>query len=256
VGLDTDARQLCDTPARFVTSASSSFGGGIPLILSVARSARHGGFSTPCHRVSFVSQDAHCSRDLCIQCEGVAVSADSSGHTADHIMMKIPIPLASAEVEAVSRRARDRWFQQDSTTVAAAGVGVGVRAGAPSSRSSSPTNETVYAAATSRGIDAASAATNEVQTIQTAQAAQVVSITARDALDHGCRCRNCNEWIMGKRFQCANCPSEPEPYNLVRGLQTSRTVYQTCSALTHLPVLHLRAPVVPDPRPPPRVFQV
>lgn len=165
------------------------------------------------------------------------MSADSSGHTADHIMMKIPIPLASAEVEAVSRRARDRWFQQDSTTVAAAGVGVGagVRAGAPSSRSSSPTNDTVYAAATSRGIDAASAATNGVQTSQTAQAAQVVNITARDALDHGCRCRNCNEWIMGKRFQCANCPSEPEPYNLVRGLQTSRTVYQPCSALTRPP---------------------
>ena len=28
-------------------------------------------------------------RDLCIQCEGVGVNSDGSGHAADHIMLKV-----------------------------------------------------------------------------------------------------------------------------------------------------------------------
>lgn len=36
----------------------------------------------------------------------------------------------------------------------------------------------------------------------------------RDSLDHNTRCANCNEWIMGRRYQCANCPSVPETYSL------------------------------------------
>jgi hypothetical protein len=39
-------------------------------------------------------------------------------------------------------------------------------------------------------------------------------LTIRDDLDHNARCANCNEWIMGRRYQCANCPSEPTEYNL------------------------------------------
>lgn len=35
-----------------------------------------------------------------------------------------------------------------------------------------------------------------------------------DSLDHRSRCNGCSEWILGKRFQCANCPSE-DAYNLV-----------------------------------------
>ena len=33
-------------------------------------------------------------RDLCIQCEGVATDSDGSGHSADHIMMKVCPDLA------------------------------------------------------------------------------------------------------------------------------------------------------------------
>ena len=118
------------------------------------------------------------------------------------------MPLATNEVEAVSRRARDRWFHQDSNTVAAA---VSSPRPPSSSRSSSPTNETVYAGGTSRA--------NESSPIPPGR---VVNITTRDALDHGVRCNNCNEWIMGRRYQCANCPSEPEAYNLVRGCPLCR----------------------------------
>ncbi len=31
-------------------------------------------------------------RDLCDVCEGVAIGGDASGHTADHIMMKVSFP--------------------------------------------------------------------------------------------------------------------------------------------------------------------
>jgi hypothetical protein len=122
-------------------------------------------------------------------------------------LTQIPVPLASNEVEVVSRRARDRWFQQDSSTVAAA----------PSSRSSSPTieAETVYAPAlrsSVRGGQSPSLGQRASQGRTTPRTAPVVGI--RDGLDHNARCANCNEWIMGRRFQCANCPSDPVPYNL------------------------------------------
>ncbi|BEJ13657.1 hypothetical protein CspHIS471_0308310 [Cutaneotrichosporon sp. HIS471] len=165
-----------------------------------------------CHNClqDIVGPRFHCavcpSWDLCIQCEGVGATGDGS-HTPDHIMMKIPVPLASSEVEVVSRRARDRWFQQDSSTVAAT----------PSSRSSSPTIEveTVYAPAFRTSVRGPSPASGPPRTNQgrtTPRAAPVVGIG--DGLDHNARCANCNEWIMGRRFQCANCPSDPIPYNL------------------------------------------
>lgn len=156
---------------------------------------------------------------------------------------QIPIPLASAEVELVSRRARDRWFQQDSTTVAAS---FSPDPGA-SSRSSSPTNETIYAGTTT---PAANGNTTPVSNGGTTGVLPrpVLNIVTRDALDHGARCGSCNEWIMGKRFQCANCPSDPVPYNLVRltarkddcVITSDWLLIRLCSR----PVLNLRAAVV------------
>lgn len=156
----------------------------------------------------------HCavcpSWDLCIQCEGLGAPGDGQ-HTPDHIMMKIPIPLATAEVEAVSRRARDRWFQQDSSTVAAAATT------SMSSRSSSPTidTETVYAPGGGRGLGHVSGrGSTPSATSATSGTTRATVLTIRDDLDHNARCANCNEWIMGRRYQCANCPSDPHPYNL------------------------------------------
>ncbi len=156
-------------------------------------------------------------RDLCIQCEGLASTASGVGgtHTADHIMMKvcqcqdissgglcsltcipqIPLPLASSEVEFVSRRARDRWTQRDFTAVSG---GIETPITRTPARSPSPTNETVYGGGG-----------------QVASGRTTANVMVRDSLDHGVQCRGCNEWIMGRRYQCANCPSEPVPYNLV-----------------------------------------
>ncbi|WWC64178.1 uncharacterized protein I303_106786 [Kwoniella dejecticola CBS 10117] len=141
---------------------------------------------------------AVCAVDLCIQCEAVVSDFNGTSHTADHIMMKIPVPISSHEVDAVSRRARDRWLQQD-RTVAVSGPDPFQDDAGGSSRSSSPTNDTVYAPTADRN----GAATQ-----------QVIGVTTPDALDHGMKCGNCHQWIMGRRYQCANCPSEPEGFNL------------------------------------------
>ncbi|WOO83671.1 ZZ-type zinc finger domain-containing protein [Vanrija pseudolonga] len=201
-------------PSLEVASTSSVLGNGH----TETRPIRHpGAFCHNCLQ-DIVGPRFHCavcpSWDLCIQCEGLTTSGDGQ-HTADHIMMKIPIPLASSEVEAVSRRARDRWFQQDSSTVARRTPG-----GSTASRSSSPSvdTETVYAP-TRRSARSVSTAARLPVLPNSGRGTpsvtrQQVAARPRDDLDHNARCANCNEWIMGRRYQCANCPSDPEPYNL------------------------------------------
>lgn len=80
------------------------------------------------------------------------------------------------------------------------------------SRSSSPIgdNSTLYAPTATR-----------VRNASPLPPSQIVNVSQRDALDHGVRCGNCNEWIMGRRYQCANCPSDPVGFNLVSSLLDS-----------------------------------
>jgi hypothetical protein len=96
------------------------------------------------------------------------------------------VPLPVSQVNAVSRRARDRWITQDSSTVTA------VSPVETDFRSPSPTNETVYAGGTRRRPE-----------------------VPQVSLDHGCLCDGCGVEIAGKRYQCANCPSLPKAYSLV-----------------------------------------
>ncbi|WVO22726.1 uncharacterized protein IAS62_004060 [Cryptococcus decagattii] len=165
-----------------------------------------------CHNClqDIVGPRFHCavcpSWDLCIQCEGIhTAGGDGSGHLFDHIMMKIPVPLPTSEIEAVSRRARDRWFQQDRTVATSGGDPISSLSRSYHSRSSSPAgdNSTLYAPTAIRARDPSPSPSS-----------QTVNVSQRDALDHGVRCGNCNEWIMGRRYQCANCPSDPVGFNL------------------------------------------
>lgn len=90
-------------------------------------------------------------------------------------------------------------------------------AAAPSSRSSSPTidAETVYAPALRGSVRGVSGGTGGRQSHgRSTPSTRAPVVGIRDGLDHNARCASCNEWIMGRRFQCANCPSEPVPYNL------------------------------------------
>lgn len=132
------------------------------------------------------------------------------------------MPLANSEIAAVSRRARDRWLQQDSSAVTANGA---------RSRSQSPTNETIYAGG---GGTIRSGGSRPAPRPPQRNA-------PRGALDHGCRCNNCNEWIMGRRYQCANCPSEPESFNLVS--HPNPDPFQA-----HVTVFHMRDTVLQSPR--------
>ncbi|CDZ96260.1 Uncharacterized conserved protein, contains ZZ-type Zn-finger [Phaffia rhodozyma] len=76
-----------------------------------------------CHNClkTIVGPRFHCaicpSWDLCGVCEGLPIAIQGA-HQADHIMMKIPVPLGIAEVEQVSRRARDQWLTQDAQAIA------------------------------------------------------------------------------------------------------------------------------------------
>jgi hypothetical protein len=121
-------------------------------------------------------------------------------------MLQIPLPITSSEVDTVSRLARERWLSRDSAFTSTRSLN---NTRLPRPRSTSPTNETVYADPTRNAVTV---------------------LAAAEALDHGCRCNGCSAWIRGKRYQCANCPSDPVAYNLVRRSIAIRTFHSSCSA--------------------------
>ena len=160
-------------------------------------------------------------------------------------MMKIPLPLGHNEVEAVSRRARDRWIQRDSTAVAEASRAGSIRV--PSLRSPSPTGETVYAGSQGRQVP------NGYHPPSQVNVSANIALAGRQALDHRIKCSECHEWIVGQRYQCANCTSEPEAFNLVRpspDVSGSSLFTDVCT------VLDLRSQIFPSPRSPSRLLQV
>ncbi|GJE98059.1 ZZ-type zinc finger-containing protein [Phanerochaete sordida] len=133
----------------------------------------------------------HCaicpSIDICSNCEsaGLPGNLDSSddGHNSSHIMIKIPYPLPSQELEVASRRAKQLWGR-DAATV-----------DEETKRSRRGSLGSGYA----RTVMAPSAPTAD---------------TAGDGESHGIRCDVCRKMILGTRYQCAMCPSKPQGYNL------------------------------------------
>jgi hypothetical protein len=67
--------------------------------------------------------------DICSNCEsaGLPGNLDSSdgGHSSSHIMIKIPYPLESSEVQTASRRAMNLWNDRDAATVQRTRAGSG-----------------------------------------------------------------------------------------------------------------------------------
>ncbi|KAF9221473.1 hypothetical protein BS17DRAFT_785470 [Gyrodon lividus] len=133
----------------------------------------------------------HCaicdSIDICSNCEsaGLPGNLDSSdgGHISSHIMIKIPYPLESHEVQTASRRAIHLWTGRDAAHVLTA------------SRSKPSSVYSSYA-----------------QTVVGSR----MQLIARDdpPEDHRVICNGCNETIFGTRYQCATCPSLPSAYSL------------------------------------------
>ncbi|KDQ61360.1 hypothetical protein JAAARDRAFT_30782 [Jaapia argillacea MUCL 33604] len=135
----------------------------------------------------------HCaiceSVDICANCEsaGLPGNLDSAdgGHISSHIMIKIPFPLESTEVEIQSRRALNLWTGRD-----AASVGFSI----PRSRSRAGSIVSSYA--------------------RTVIGSRKDSGNSTSALDHQTLCNNCGQNIVGFRYYCAMCPSFPASFNL------------------------------------------
>ncbi|KAG2150275.1 uncharacterized protein EDB93DRAFT_342312 [Suillus bovinus] len=172
----------------------------LPMIMSndnnEERSMKHPGVKCAHCLQDILGARFHCaicdSIDICSNCEsaGLPGNLDSSdgGHISSHIMIKIPYPLETTEVQTASRRAIHLWTGRDAAHVLTA------------SRSKSGSVYSSYA-----------------QTV-------VGSRHARSALDgellnHHLSCKGCNQAIIGTRYQCATCPSSPTAYNLCQSCE-------------------------------------
>ncbi|KAF7798026.1 hypothetical protein EIP86_009238 [Pleurotus ostreatoroseus] len=108
------------------------------------------------------------------------LDSSDDGHNSSHIMIKIPYPLPVDELKSASKRAQQLW-QRDNTE--------------------EPTR--------SRRNSMYSAYARTVMGVASSADASTFG-----GLAHGLRCKRCNMPIIGIRYQCANCPSKPEPYSL------------------------------------------
>ncbi|KAJ7734533.1 hypothetical protein B0H14DRAFT_2995705 [Mycena olivaceomarginata] len=120
----------------------------------------------------------HCaicdSIDICANCEsaGLPGNLDSAdgGHNSSHILIKIPYPLETDEVQTASRDA----------------ASVGHQPQKPSKASS----------------------------VVSSYARTVIESRLPPDEDHRTFCHGCGNNIVGVRYQCANCPSQPQGFSL------------------------------------------
>ncbi|THH16959.1 hypothetical protein EW146_g3752 [Bondarzewia mesenterica] len=120
--------------------------------------------------------------DICSNCEaaGLPGNLDSAdgGHISSHVMLKvIPMPLNTAEVLSVSRRAHRLRNSRDRVDIPGS-----IARSSPGSVSSS--------------------------------FARTVLRENLELEDHLIFCDCCGQSIIGVRYQCASCPSKPASYNL------------------------------------------
>jgi len=171
----------------------------------------------------------HCavcpSVDICSNCEsaGLPGNLDSAdgGHSSSHIMIKIPYPLPSEELQIASRRAKQLWDKEAPSD-----------AEPPPGRSRRDSLLSSYARTVMPNLDG-----------QTSDASDD---------DHGMRCDACNSPIHGVRFQCAGCPSKPKSFNLCAGCETqSYAIHDPMHVFFKLPrpvdtPLESEFPMLPD----------
>ncbi|KAH9967512.1 hypothetical protein BC827DRAFT_1174689 [Russula dissimulans] len=126
--------------------------------------------------------------DICSNCEtaGLPGNLDASdgGHHSKHIMLKIPMPLNMHEVQRVSQRAHGLRHGRDRADLR--GISPLTRS-SPSSISSVSVGTVMYS-------NGSAAEGEDYVHLQT--------------------CNSCGEHIVGIRYQCLNCPSLPDSFNL------------------------------------------
>ncbi|KAF8587942.1 hypothetical protein K439DRAFT_1385302 [Ramaria rubella] len=150
-----------------------------------------------CHHcmLDIVGARFHCavcdSVDICSNCESAGLpgnlTSPDGGHDSSHIMIKIPYPLESTEVETASKRAISLWHGRDRPDIQRPR---GLRR---SSSQDSGHDRTVVGSRAARRPHSEHANGND---------------------EHHLPCRACGISITGIRYQCATCPSTPTSYNL------------------------------------------
>ncbi|TFK39910.1 hypothetical protein BDQ12DRAFT_649491 [Crucibulum laeve] len=154
-------------------------------------SLKHPGVKCAHCLLDIVGARFHCaicdSVDICSNCEsaGLPGNLDSSdgGHSSSHILIKIPYPLETTELQSASRRAIHLWTGRD-----AASVGFTI----PRSKAGSEVSS--YA--------------------RTVVGSSSRNTSGDSPEDHGVSCRGCSLPIFGTRYQCAHCASSPQSYSL------------------------------------------
>ncbi|KAG1723842.1 uncharacterized protein EDB91DRAFT_1166836 [Suillus paluster] len=191
---------VAEKPVR--SRSEPEYSRDLPMIISndnnEERSMKHPGVKCAHCLQDILGARFHCaicdSVDICSNCEsaGLPGNLDSSdgGHISSHIMIKIPYPLETTEVQTASRRAIHLWTGRDAAHVMTA------------TRSQPGSVYSSYA-----------------QTVVGSRHAR--SERNGESLIHHSSCKGCNQTIVGIRYQCATCPSSPTAYSLCQSCEQS-----------------------------------
>ncbi|KAG0699912.1 hypothetical protein DFH29DRAFT_808256 [Suillus ampliporus] len=189
----------------------------LPIMISndnnEERSMKHPGVKCAHCLQDILGARFHCaicdSVDICSNCEsaGLPGNLDSSdgGHISSHIMIKIPYPLETTEVQTASRRAIHLWTGRDAAHVLTA---------------SHSQPDSVYS--------------SYAQTVVGSRHGQ--SGLNGESLNHHLFCKGCNQTIFGTRYQCATCPSSPTAYSLCQSCeQMSYAIHDSMHSFFKIP---------------------
>ncbi|KAG1811488.1 uncharacterized protein BJ212DRAFT_1448435 [Suillus subaureus] len=187
---------VTEKPVR--SRSEPEYSHALPMIMSndnnEERSMKHPGVKCAHCLQDILGARFHCaicdSIDICSNCEsaGLPGNLDSSdgGHISSHIMIKIPYPLETTEVQTASRRAIHLWTGRDAAHVLTA---------------SHSKPGSVYSSYAQTVVGSRHSACNG------------------ESLNHHLSCKSCNQTIIGTRYQCTTCPSSPTAYSLCQSCE-------------------------------------
>ncbi|KAH9849944.1 hypothetical protein C2E23DRAFT_736443 [Lenzites betulinus] len=185
--------QVPDKPSSSQSSSSGMIEQARQAVSLEEPSMTHVGVHCAHCMQEIVGARYHCAQceniDICQNCDaaGLPGNLDSpdGGHISSHIMIKIPHPIPTADLQSTSQMAIKLWTGRDAAHVQASSVNGHARRNSLGSAYS----HTVLGSGTRP----------DAGTIN---------------YEHGIACDGCAQPIIGIRYQCANCPSYPHSISL------------------------------------------